>query len=149
MAFQQGMFAKAYYGAEDAALASLTEMSNVTDVTVSMEAGESDVTTRANQGWRATASTLKECTAEFEMVYDPGDAAFTAVKNAFLNGTTISAAFLTGAKAVENSEGPYGNWSVTSFTRSEALEEAIKYSVTLKMAEFDSWIEDGVEGAAS
>lgn len=57
-----------------------TEMSNVRDVTLTLEAGEADVTTRANQGWRATAPTLRECSVEFEMVWDPADAGFTRQK---------------------------------------------------------------------
>ena len=58
--FLLGMNAKIYQGAAGAALGSLTEMSNVKDVTLSLEAGEADVTTRANQGWRATAPTLRQ-----------------------------------------------------------------------------------------
>ena len=55
------------------------------DVTLNLEAGEADVTTRANSGWRATVATLKEASVEFEMVWDTGDAGFTAIKNAFFN----------------------------------------------------------------
>jgi len=74
--FVLGMNAKLYYGA--AGSSASTEMGNVKDVTLTLEAGEADVTTRANLGWRATAPTLRECTAEFEMVWDPTDAGFTA-----------------------------------------------------------------------
>ena len=55
--FILGMNAKIYQGPPDTALASLTEMGNVRDVTLSLEAGEADITTRANSGWRATAPT--------------------------------------------------------------------------------------------
>ncbi|OQB78870.1 MAG: hypothetical protein BWX88_05031 [Planctomycetes bacterium ADurb.Bin126] len=78
--FLLGMNAKIYRGAEGAILADLTEMGNVKDVTVTMEAGEADVTTRANSGWRATAPTLRECTVEFEMLWKPSDAGFTREK---------------------------------------------------------------------
>ena len=60
--FKLGMNAKIYQGAAEADLVDLVEMSNVKDVTLSMEAGEADMTTRANSGWRATAPTLRECT---------------------------------------------------------------------------------------
>jgi hypothetical protein len=43
-------------------------------VTLNLEAGEAEVTTRANSGWRATVATLKEASVEFEMVWDTGDA---------------------------------------------------------------------------
>ena len=72
--FILGKDAKIYQGAAGGELAALTEMSNVRDVTLNLEAGEADITTRANGGWRATAPTLRECTCEFEMVWKPGDA---------------------------------------------------------------------------
>jgi len=43
------------------------KMGNVRDVTLTLEAGEADITTRANSGWRATAPTLRECTAEAQL----------------------------------------------------------------------------------
>ena len=52
--FLLGMNAKIYQGPTGTALASLTEMDNVKDVTLNLEAGEADVTTRANQGCPST-----------------------------------------------------------------------------------------------
>lgn len=49
-------------------------------MTLSLETGEADVTTRANSGWRATVGTLKEASVEFEMVWDTADAGFTRQK---------------------------------------------------------------------
>jgi len=139
--FLLGMNAKIYQGAAGGALATLTEMANVKDVTLNLEAGEADVTTRANQGWRATAPTLRECTAEFEMLWKPGDAGFDAVKTAFLSSGTIRLAVLTGEKAASGTEGPLGDFSITNFSRNEPLEEGVTVSVTAKLAVFDSWVE--------
>ena len=139
--FLLGMNAKIYQGAAGGDLASLAEMANVKDVTLSLEAGEADVTTRANQGWRATAPTLRECTAEFEMLWKPGDAGFDAVKTAFLSAGTIRLAVLTGDRAASGVEGPLGDFSITNFSRSEPLEEGVTVSVTAKLATFDSWVE--------
>ena len=132
--FVLGMNAKLYYGAAGSSAA--TEMGNVKDVTLTLEAGEADVTTRANLGWRATAPTLRECTAEFEMVWDPTDAGFTAIKNAFLTAGLVALKILdqTGG------QGPDGDFAITSFSRNEALEEAITVSVTAKLAVFRSWV---------
>ena len=139
--FILGMNAKIYYGTNTTdTLTDLPELSNVKDVTLNLEAGEADVTTRANSGWRATAPTLRECTCEFEMVWKDSDAGFTAVKDAFLNATTLKLAGLTGDKGVANSEGPMGDFSITNFSRNEALEEAIMVSVTAKLAKFDQWV---------
>jgi len=138
--FVLGMNAKVYRGAAGGALGALSEMSNVKDVTVNLEAGEADVTTRGNSGWRATAPTLRECTVEFEMVWRPGDAGFDAVKAAFLAGSTIELAVLDQARETTGAQGPKGSFSITSFSRNEALEEAITVSVTAKLASFDQWV---------
>jgi len=139
--FILGMNAKIYQGPTGSDLASLTEMSNVKDVTLNLEAGEADVTTRANQGWRATAPTLRECTAEFEMLWKPGDAGFDAIKTAFLTSATIALAVLTGDKAASGTEGPRGDFSITNFSRNEPLEEGVTVSVTAKLAKFEEWVE--------
>ncbi|MGI6273728.1 MAG: phage tail tube protein [Anaerohalosphaeraceae bacterium] len=137
--FILGMNAKLYQGAAGVAVADMTENGNVKDVTLNLEAGEADVTTRANSGWRATAPTLRECTCEFEMIWKPGDTQFQAIKTAFLTAATIALAVLTGDKATAGSEGPAGDWSITNFSRNEALEEAVTVSVTAKLASFTEW----------
>jgi len=151
--FLLGMNAKVYQGAAGGALGDLTEMDNVKDVAVTLEAGEANVTTRANGGWQATAATLKTCSAEFEMLWKPADTGFEAIKTAFLGSSTLRLTLLTGAKSadgiepVSGSEGPQGDFSITNFSRNEPLEEGVTVSVTAKMAVFDQWIVDGKEAA--
>ena len=132
--FVLGMNAKLYHGT--AGTTAATEMGNVRDVTLTLEAGEADVTTRANQGWRATAPTLRECSVEFEMVWNPSDAGFTAIKTAFLAAGTVALKVLDQA----GGQGPDGDFAITSFSRNEALEEAITVSVTAKLSVFRSWV---------
>jgi len=105
------------------------ELTNTKDVTLSLEAGEADVTTRANDGWRATVATLKEASVEFEMVWDTGDAGFGAIKDAYLGNDVIGFQILDG----DSGEGLQADFMITSFSRSEALEEAIMVSVTAKV----------------
>jgi len=118
------------------------DLTNVKDVTLSVETGEADITTRANDGWRATLATLKEGTLEWEMVWEPGDAGFEAIKDAFLNGAIIGLAALDQAGA--NGEGPVADFTITNFSRSEPLEEAITVSVTAKISNFSEWTTTGV-----
>ena len=108
---------------------SWNELTNTKDVTLSLEAGEADVTTRANNGWRAIVATLKEASVEFEMVWDTGDAGFGAIKDAYLNNAIIGLQILDG----DSGEGLQADFMITSFSRSEALEEAIMVSVTAKV----------------
>lgn len=138
-------FAAAVFTAADAAAvtgASLTVMSNVTDVTLNLETGEANATTRANNGWEATLSTLKNGSVEFEMIWEPADAGFAAVLAAWLASTPIGLVILDGPTGTAGNQGPAGNFSVTNFTRTEPLKEAIKAKVTLKPASQMQWFVD-------
>jgi hypothetical protein len=94
--------------------------------------GEADVTTRGNAGWRATVATLKDGSIEFEMVWDTADDDFAAIRDAFLNRGAIEFAVMDGDITTSGSQGLRATCMVTSFSRNEALEEAITVSVTVK-----------------
>ena len=130
MAIKLGMEATLNYKPDgQGGAGSWTELTNVKDVTLSLETGEADVTTRANSGWRATVATLKDASVEFEMVWDTGDAGFAAIKDAYLGNEVIGLQVLDG----DSGEGLQADFMITSFSRSEALEEAIMVSVTAKV----------------
>lgn len=142
MSFKLGMEAKLLFkvGGQGGGGAWVA-LNNVRDVTLSLETGEADVTTRANNGWRATVATLKEASVEFEMVWDTADAGFTAIKNAYLGNDIIGLQVLDG----EAGQGLQADFMITAFSRSEALEEAITVSVTAKVtysATAPTWIGD-------
>jgi hypothetical protein len=109
-----------------------TLLGNVKNVTLNLQKGEADVTTRANNGWKATAATLKEGSIEFEMVWDPADTGFTAIKDAYFNNTLIGMAAMDGAVATTGSQGLWADCAITDFTRDEPLEDAISVKVTAK-----------------
>ncbi len=110
----------------------LVELGNVKDVTLNLETGEADVTTRANDGWKATIATLKEGSLEFEAIWDTSDAGFTALKDAYFNNTPIALAVLDAPKDVVGAQGLWADFSVTNLTREEPLAEAISAKVTVK-----------------
>ncbi len=124
--YKLGLEGKLYHGA--AGSTANTELANVKDLTLNLESSEADVTTRANNGWRATVAALKDASIEWEMVWDSDDAGFTAIKNAYFNGTPIALAILDGV----NGEGLDADFAITGFSRSEPLEEAMSVSVTAK-----------------
>jgi hypothetical protein len=144
--FVLGKDCKLYFGdvpldgvTETAATMDWTELDNALDVNLNLSTGEADITTRANNGWKATAATLKEGSIEFEMLWKPTDAGFAAIIAAWLAGSEIPIAALDGAITVEGKKGLVSNCSVTNFSRSEPLEEAVKASVTLKPSSFTEW----------
>ena len=104
-------------------------------MTLNLETGEADVSTRGNNGWRATVGTLKDASLEFEMVWDTADSDFGAVRDAFLNNNTVEFAVMDGLITGAGSSGSQGlraTFRIASFSRNEALEEAITVSVTAK-----------------
>ena len=136
MAIRLGMEAVLNYktGGQDGG-GSWVELANVRDVTLSLEAGEADVTTRANSGWRAVVATLKEASVEFEMVWDTADAGFGAVKDAYLNNAPIGMQILDGSSSGAG-EGLQADFMITSFSRSESLEEACRGYRCLRQGAF-------------
>lgn len=149
--FFLGMDAKLYYSDSvltetGGASASWTEASNVKDVNLNLSTGEADVTTRAGNGWRQTAATLREGEITFDLQAKSNDAFLTAVKDAWLSGGELAVWALTGDKDETGHEGPMTNATVVNFSRSEPLEEAVTYSVTLKPSSFTGWEESSDGG---
>jgi len=132
MGVKLGLDAKLYRNTGNYAAPAWNEVKNVKDLTLNLEAGEADVSTRGNGGWRANIATLKDASLEFEMVWDTADADFTALRTAFLTNAPIEFAVLDGASNASGAQGLRASMAITNFSRSEPLEEAIKVSVTAK-----------------
>jgi len=132
MGVKLGMEAKLYRNSGSYSTPTWVEMPNVKDLTLNLEAGEADVTTRGNNGWRATVATLKDGSIEFEMVWDTADAGFTAIQQAYFGNTPIEFAVMDGGITASGSQGLRATFSITKFSRSEPLEEAVTVSVTAK-----------------
>ncbi len=127
-----GMDAKLYRNTGTYAAPNWDEVTNVKDLTLNLEKGKADVTTRANDGWRANAGALKEASVEFDMVWDTSDADFTAIQEAYFDNTSIEFLVLDGDVAVAGNQGLRATMDVMSFTRNEALEEALTVSVKIE-----------------
>lgn len=135
MAFKLGMDCKLYRNTATYASPTWDLIGNVKDVTLSVEAGEADVTTRGNAGWKATVATLREATIEFEMVWDTTDADFTDIQTKFLTAATIEFLCLDGVStAASGSQGLRATCAILKFSRKETLAEAVMVSVTVKPA---------------
>jgi len=105
---------------------------NTRDLTINGETGEIDVTTRGNNGWKATIPGLKDGSIEFEMVWDSEDANFAAFQAAWINKTPIEVAAMSDAIDTAGSTGLRATMAVTRFSQNEPLEDAVTASVTLK-----------------
>jgi Phage major tail protein 2. len=125
MAIVLGLDAKLLRGT--AGSTGATEVKNVKDLTLNLESGEADVTTRATKGWKASVATLKEASLEFGILYDTADADFTAFQTAYFSNTPLSLFVTDGSGG-----GLDADWSITGFTVEQPLEEALNVSVTAK-----------------
>ena len=132
MPIQLGMNAKLYRNTGTFAVPTWSEIKNVRDLTLNLESGEADVTTRGNNGWRATVATLRDASVEFEMVWDTGDAEFEAIKDAYFNNSSVTLGVFDQDNTVTGAQGLHAVMTVSSFSRNEALEEAITVSVSVK-----------------
>lgn len=100
----------------------------VKDVDVVIEADAVEKTTRANQGWGSNMQGLRKLRLEFQIPWDAADAFATALRTAAFTGSEIT------MKALDNAGvGPEGAFIITSFPRSEPLNDGTTCSV---VAEF-------------
>ena len=132
MALGKGMNAKLYYDADGVGGSTWTELTIVKDVSLNLEKAEADVTTRASGGWRQTVTTLKEATIEFEMIWDPADAGFEAIRDAWKGGSLIGLAVVDGVIETVGTQGLTADCEIISFNKNEPLEEVATVNVTAK-----------------
>ena len=137
-----GMNCKLYFGAAGSTASTLVD--NVKDVTLNLETGESDVTTRGNSGWVATVATLKNGSVDCTIVWDTSDAFFTAVQAAWSASSAIALLVLDGVSA--SGTGLDADFTITNFSRQEPLTEAVTATVTFKptySTRAPAWIVEG------
>ncbi len=117
-------------GASGAAINTLTAVTNVKDLSLSMEKGEADTSTRAAGGWRTTLGTLKSATLEFGMNFDVTNADVDAFQQAFFNNTILALAVLDATSG----EGLIADWTITGFSVEQPLEDTQVVTITAKPA---------------
>ena len=122
MAVVLGLDAVLYRGT--AGTKATTEVTNVKDLTINLESGEADVTTRATEGWKAAVATLKEGSLEFGMLYDTADADFQAFQSAYFSNTPMALFVSDGAGT-----GLDADFSITGFNITQNLAAAMTVSV--------------------
>lgn len=125
MATVIGLNAKLYFGT--AGSTASTELTNVKDVTLNLECGEADVTTRASEGWKVSVATLKDASVEFTMLYDTENAGYSALKTAYFGGTPIALLI-----ADDDENGLDADFTITGFSIEQPLEDAVTVSITAK-----------------
>lgn len=124
-----------------------TEILTAMDVTLNLTAATADVTTRAAGGWRQNVATLKEASVDLTVLWEPDDTVFVELMNSYMDQCPLTYLVLDGPKGGWASAGDEGrcdqlgdvtglmsDFMITSFTRSEALEEGVTADVTLEVS---------------
>ncbi len=111
---------------------SYVAITNVRDVTLNLEKGEADVSTRNGNGWKQTLDGLKDASVSWDMIWDTTDAAMNALATAFFNNTAVLMAVMDGPYATTGSQGLVASMTVKKFERKEPLTEATMVSVEVK-----------------
>jgi hypothetical protein len=124
--------AKLYYNTGTYAVPVWTLISNVKDVTLSLEKDEVDVTTRASGGFKEYADGLIDASVNFSMLWDTADTAFTALQTAFFAKTSVEALVCDGVYSTVGTQGLRAICMVKSFSRGENLGEALTVDITVR-----------------
>lgn len=110
----------------------LLEITSARNVTPTISKGQADVSTRGNNGWKATLGTLKDATVEVECVYDLADPAQQLLISSFMTNANVPIAALDGDKATVGVMGLWADMQVVDLNKGEPLEEGQTVSYTLK-----------------
>jgi hypothetical protein len=129
-----------------AAPGNLVAIDAVRDLTMNVEKGEADVSTRGNNGWKANLGTLKDASVEINTIWDKDDAGLQALLAAFLENENIALAALDGLSNTNGTQGFWADFQVMSFNKGEPLEEGQTVDITVKPALTNvapEWVEVG------
>lgn len=102
------------------------------DMKLTLEDEEWDASGRGAAGWDQAEPTTRKATIEGALIWDPVDTALTAIRDAYLNRTSLDMAALDGASSGASSQGLRAIWKVFSFSRNEELRAGCTIDVVFK-----------------
>lgn len=132
MAIKMGFACKLFRNTGTYASPVWAEVKIVKDVQLNLEDEEADATTRAAGGWQEAEPSIRKGGLEFQMPWDPADTNLTAIRDAYLNRTSIDLAALDGPASGSNSQGLRALQKVFKFSRGEPLNGVATIDVSIK-----------------
>ena len=135
MASFLGLNAKIYNNSGSYASPTWDEITGARDVGVKLANGEAAVSSRGSGGWKLTKAAMKDASVEFDVIYDPADTEFQALRDAWINGTAVELAVMDSDVAVAGAEGIRASFAVIGFDRNEPLEGPLTVAVVCKPTE--------------
>lgn len=146
MQYRLGENAKVYYSGTAVTSTTYTlpttTIDRVQDVVVGAKNDTPEHTTRDSGGQKQYGASLQDLGVKFKIKVPASggtDAAYSALRDAFINKTEIAIFALDDLKAVIGAEGPAGNFVVASFDRDETGGKILFCDVELKPSSFNTW----------
>lgn len=130
MATRLGIKCKVYYGAAGSQASTLLKL--VRDATLGLERSEHDASVKDAEDWEQVVAGIKKAPFEFEILYDPADTGFLALRDAWLNNTPIALLILDGLKATVGSQGLDADFAVLKFERGEPIDGLMTIKCSVK-----------------
>lgn len=138
-----GSTGKLYYSvtASDT-LSNLTEVPNVQDLAVDINAGTAEASSRSTGGWLPRLPTLREMTITGSLLWEEGDTTvLDALRAAFIAQTELTIAVLSAGKAVSGAQGPRVNVRLSRFSVQQPYLEAVTVDFEFQLSEYIDWEE--------
>jgi predicted secreted protein len=127
-----GLDGKLYYNTATPLSPIWVEITAVRDLTLNLEKGEADASTRGSQGWRQTLGTLKDASVDITAVDNQNDAGLIALRNSFLTNAPIELAVLSGDILTPGTNGVRAIFECFGFSRGEPLEDVQTLEISVK-----------------
>ena len=128
-----GFEAKLYRNTGTVASPTWNEIANCRDLAVADSMTDVDVSARDGSGFAMSDVGLQTIELTFQMNADYGDADFVALQQAYYARTPIHFAVASGAIASAGTQYVRFAGIITSFARAEALDDASRFDVTIKV----------------
>lgn len=117
------------------------------DVEADASHAEADFTSRASQGFEQMEPTFKQLEVTLNVIYDPDDEAFAALKEAYDARSQIGVAMMDGD--LDTGNGWMFNGKVFNWRWGQPLRDAMTIDVTIKPSyspeEPPEWVEGGTD----
>lgn len=137
MGFTGGNAAVTYYKyASSAPIASMVVATDISDVTITAAGETIEYATREIYPNKATVAIGKTTTVDATIIVDPSSLAFlSACERIQFAQSTMSMAWLTGPYTVAGNRGPYGEFTVTSMTYQQPVEDIQRCDISFSLVE--------------
>ena len=115
-----------------AAAGAWAELTNIKDVTFSLEAAEADATSRGSGGWKQDVPTIRSASVEFQMIWDNANPVFAAFAAAFTAQTHAEKVIGLQVFSEDGGDGLQADFAIFQFSRNEELAELMTADVVMK-----------------